>query len=169
MNGLCKELSRKLAKDLGITPLSFGKTSLTHPDLRIDSSIFVEDEDGVVKDIPLWYGEVAGDGITCCLLAGLDTNPDSLEFVAVIGFKDLSGEFQSDGTRISFHYDWANDEDPGIVMVKAGDKWLSVSLAQRLQLALGFEIMVQDGIIWSKSLNVPIELMKDLEYQIELD
>jgi len=168
---LCKELSLKLAKDLGAAPVSFGKTSLTHPDLLTKFSLKVSDEDGgEVRKVPIWYGEALGeDGLSCGILAGLDTNPDQLEFAFILGFKDFNGEFQEDGVRLSFHYDWANETDPGTMVMKAGDKWLPLSLAQRLQLILGFETMVQDGVLWQASLNIPEELRKDLAEIIEVD
>lgn len=179
---LCKELSRKLSKDLGATPFSFGKASLTHSDLLSKMDLRVADEDGVVKNIPVWYGEARGDeGIVCCLLAVLAMEPKlghpdnepsgplELELACVIGFKDFDGEFQSDGVRLSFHYDWTNEEDPGTMVMKAGDKWVPISLAQRLQLVLGFEAMVQDGILWRQSANIPQELRKDLTEVIEVD
>jgi hypothetical protein len=165
---LCKELSQKLAKDLGVTPVTVGKVGLTHEDLLTDFDIKIADEDSI-KKIPVWYGEARGsEANVCCLLAGLDTSLESLEFACVIGFKDFSGVFQSDGVRLSFHYDWSNEEDPGTMVMKAGDKWLPISLAQRLQLVLGFEVMVQDGILWQPS-NIPEELKKDLAEVIEID
>ena len=166
---LCKELSLKLAKDLGATPFSIGKISLTHSDLLTKISLNVSDESGV-HGVPVWYGEAHGaEGTVCCLLAGLDSDPDKLEFACVVGFKDFGGVFQSEGIRLSFHYDWANEEDPGTMVMKAGDKWLPISLAQRLQLVLGFETMVQDGIQWQQSSNIPDELQKDLAEIIEVD
>jgi hypothetical protein len=167
---LCRELSRKLAKDLGATPFSMCQVSLTHSELKINKTLKVSDEDGEVRNVPLWYGEAVGsEGITCCLLAGLDSDPDRLEFACVIGFKDFNGKFQADNVRLSFHYDWENDEDPGTIMMKAGDKWLPVSLAQRLQLVLGFEIMIQDGILWNSSAKIPDDMEKDLSDIIEVD
>jgi hypothetical protein len=167
---LCKELSLKLAKDLGATPFSIGKVSMTHSDLLTKKMLNVSDEDGEVRKVPIWYGEANGsEGTVCCLLAGLDVDPDKLEFACVIGFKDFNGEFKSDSIRMSFHYDWANDEDPGTMVMKAGDQWLPISLAQRLQLILGFETMVQDGILWQSSPNIPEELQKDLAEIIEVD
>lgn len=172
---LCKELSIKLAKDLGATPFTIGKISLTHSDLLTKKFLNVSDEDGgEVRKVPIWYGEAHGaEGIVCCLLAGLDVDPDKLEFACVIGFKDFAGQFQSDSIRMSFHYDWTNDEDPGTMVMKAGDQWLPISLAQRLQLILGFETMVQDGILWQPShgysSQIPEELQKDLAEIIEVD
>lgn len=168
---LCKELSIKLAKDLGATPFSIGKESLTHSELMTNFTLKVSDEDGSeVRNVPVWYGEAAGvEGVVCCLLAGLDVNPDKLEIACVIGFKDRAGEFQTDGIRLSFHYDWANEEDPGTMVMKAGDNWVPISLAQRLQLVLGFETMLQDGVLWQQSSNIPKELQKDLSEIIEID
>lgn len=167
---LCKELSIKLAKDLGASPFSLGKESLTHNDLLTRFSLKVSDEDGgEVRNVPVWYGEARGtEGIVCCLLAGLDTDPDKLEVACVIGFKNRDGEFLADETRLSFHYDWADEEDPGTMVMKAGDKWVPVSLSQRLQLILGFETMLQDGILWQPA-NIPNELQKDLYEIIEVD
>ena len=167
---LCKELSVKLAKDLGASPFSIGKTSLTHIDLITNINLSVCDEDNETATIPVWYGETKGiDGIICCLLAGLDSNPDSLEIACVLGFKDFDGGFQADGVRISFHYDWTNDQDPGTLVMKAGDKWIPLSLSQRLQLILGFETMIQDGVMWQKSGNIPDLLQRDLAETIEID
>ena len=166
---LCRELSINLAKDLGATPFSIGKVSLTHSDLLTKKILNVSDEDGEVRKVPVWYGEARGAETVCCLLAGLDVDPDKLEFACVIGFKDFSGEFQPDSIRMSFHYEWANAEDPGTMVMKAGDQWLPISLAQRLQLILGFETMVQDGILWQASSKIPEELQKDLSEIIEVD
>ena len=168
---LCKELSLKLAKDIGATPVSFGKVSLTHKELLTTYSVNVSDEDGgEIRKVPIWYGEaLGGDGISCGLLAGLDTDPNKLEFAFVLGFKDFGGEFQTEGLRISFHYDWANDTDPGTILMKVGDRWLPISLAQRLQLVLGFETMIQDGVQWQVSPSIPEELRKDLAEIIEVD
>lgn len=166
---LCRELSRKLAKDLGATPFSLGKISTTHKDLLVKSTLKIQDEKGIVKNIPMWYGEAQGiEGKTCCLLAALDPYLDSLEFAAVIGFKDFEDEFQKDAVRVGFRYDWSNDEDKGTLIVKAGEQWIEVSLAQRLQLALGFEHMVQDGVVWNPA-GVPEELRKNLSEIIEVD
>ena len=171
---LCRELSMKLAKDLGATPFSFGKTSLTHSDLltKISLNVVGENDEGQseLKKVPMWYGEANGsNGIVCCLLAGLDTYPDSLEFACVLGFKDGTGIFQPDETRLSVHLDWANDEDSGTMAMKVGDIWIPIDLAQRLQLVLGFEVMVQDGILWRESQDIPELLLHDLTEIIEVD
>ena len=166
---LCKELTLKLAKDIGATPLSFVKVSLTHSDLLTNIILNVADEDGTVRKIPIWYGEAAGEfGITCGLLAGLDSDPNKLEFACILGLKDSTGEL-TDDFRLSFHYDWTNEEDPGTIVMRAGEKWIPISLAQRLQLAIGFEMMVQDGVVWQPSANIPKELQADLTAIIEVD
>lgn len=167
---LCKELSLKLSKDLGYTPFSFGKVGMTHKELLTNIDFNVSDEDGEIKNVPIWYGEaIGGEGLTCCLLAGLDTNIEKLEFACIFGFKDFEGKFQTDGLRLSFHYDWANEEDPGTMVMKAGDQWVPISLAQRLQLILGFETMVQDGVLWQSSTKIPEDLLNDLSEIIEVD
>lgn len=166
---LCKELSKKLAQDFGATPFSLGQVSLTHKDLLVKSTLKVQDEKGVVKNIPMWYGEALGmEGKTCCLLTALDPNPDSLEIACIIGFKDVEDHLQEDAVRAGFRYDWSNEDDKGTLIVRAGDKWLEVSLAQRLQLALGFEHMVQDGVMWQPG-EVPEEFRKNLSEIIEVD
>jgi hypothetical protein len=170
---LCKELNLKLAKDLGATPFTFGKISLTHHDLLTNINIQISDENGNLQKIPVWYGEAIGsESISCGILAGLysdseQSSPD--EFVFVLGFKNFNGEFQTDGIRLSLHYDWTNNEDPGTLVMKVRDKWITVSLAQRLQLILGFETMVQEGVMWQASSNIPEELRKDLVEIIEVD
>lgn len=167
---LCKELSRKLCKDIGCTPFSIGKVGLTHLDLKIKETLKLQDENGVVKKAPMWYGEALGsDGLMCCLLVGLDPDPDNLEIACVIGFKDTAGNLQEDSVRLGFRYDWTSDTDPGTLIMRAGDKWLEVSLMQWLQIALGFESMVQDGILWNTSTNIPEELKNNLLSIIDID
>lgn len=165
---LCKELSIKLSSLLGATPFSIGKVSLTHKDFSKNPLKISSDDDSQTY-IPLWYGEAFGEeGTMCCLLAGLDTDPEKLEIACVIGFKDFDNQFRSDGFRLSFHYDWTNDDDPGTMVMRAGDRWLPISLAQRLQLLFGFETMVQDGVEWKVG-EVPPELQADLVSVIEVD
>lgn len=170
MSDLNKELSRKLCKDLGLTPFSFGKVGLTHNDLSIKSSIKVQEEEGLVRNLPMWYGEALGsEGLMCCLLVALDSDPDSLEAACVIGFKDIKGDLQEDAVRIGFRYDWSDDSDQGMVVMRAGDKWLPANLTQRLKLAIGFEQMIQEGVFWAASSNIPEALRKNLSEIIEVD
>jgi hypothetical protein len=165
---LCRELSIKLSSILGATPFSIGKIGLTHKDLS-KNTIKISNDDNSETQIPIWYGEAFGEeGTMCCLLAGLDIDPAQLEIACVIGFKDFDNQFRNDGFRLSFHYDWTNEEDPGTMVMRAGDKWLPISLAQRLQLLFGFETMVQDGIEWKVG-EIPPELKDDLVSLIELD
>jgi hypothetical protein len=166
---LCRELSRKMCKDLGATPFSIGKASITHEDLLVKPPLIVRDEKGVVTTVPLWYGEAHGiQGLMCCLLTALN-NPDNLEVSCLIGFKNSIGEIQSSSARIGFQYDWTDDSDPGSLLVKSNDKWLPMALAQRLQLALGLENMVQDGVLWTQQPKVPEEFRKNLSEIIEVD
>jgi hypothetical protein len=167
---LCRELSKKICKDLGCTPFSIGKTSLTHKDLLTKPSLKLRNEKDLVKSVPVWYGEVSGlNGLMCCLLAAIEPEPDNLELACVIGFKDSKGEIQKGTTRAGFRYDWADESDPGTFVIKANDKWLPMTLTQQLQLALGFENMVQDGILWKEGRKVPEEFRKNLSEIIELD
>jgi hypothetical protein len=169
-DGLYRELSRKLCKDLGATPFSLKKTGLTHPDLAVRSSMKIQDEKGVVKRPPMWYGEALGaEGLMCCLLVALDDDPDSLEVACTVGFKDVRGNLEQDAIRLGFRYDWSDEADTGTLVMQAGDKWLPVSLSQRLQIALGFENMVQDGTVWEARKGVPEELQKNLSEIIEVD
>ena len=167
---LCRELSRKLCKDLGATPFSLRKAGLTHPDLQVRGSLRVSDEKGVVEEVPMWYGEVLGvEGLMCCLLAVLDESPESLEVACIIGFKNAHGELEAQAIRAGFRYDWGSDSDEGILIMKVKDQWVGLSLAQRLQLSLGFENMVQEGALWKPAPNVPEEFRKNLSEIIEVD
>lgn len=167
---LCRELSRKMAKDLGATPFSIGKASLTHEDLLVKPALRIEGEKGVVTTVPLWYGEAYGQqGLMCCLLAALDQDPDNLEIACVIGFKNTQGEIQNSSPIVGFKYDWTDDLDPGILLVKSNDKWLPMTLSQRLLLALGLENMTQDGILWTQQPKVPEEFRANLSEIIEVD
>jgi hypothetical protein len=168
---LCRELSKKLCKDLGCTPFSVGKAGLTHDDLVVHSHLKVEDENGDVKVVPMWYGEAAGtQGKTCCLLATLDPDPDALEIVCVIGFKDFKGQILENAVRCAFQFDWADESDGGTLLIWMGngvERWVEVSLSQRLQLALGFETMVQEGILWNEEKNVPEIFRENLSSVLE--
>jgi hypothetical protein len=167
---LCHELSKKICKDLGATPFSIGKVSLTHEDLLVKPSMIVRDEKGVDNTVPVWYGEAYGQqGLMCCLLTALDQDPDNLEIACIIGFKDTKGVVQSSAVRVGFKYDWTDDSDPGSLLVKSNDKWLPMTLTQRLQLALGLENMVQDGVLWTQQSKVPEEFRNNLSEIIEVD
>lgn len=168
-DGLYRELSRKLAQDLGGTPFSIGKAGLTHPDLRTKTQLKISDDEGVVQSAQMWYGEALGsEGIICCALITLDANPENLEIAYAIGFKDFQDEYQKDGVNIGGRYDWSEDSDLGLMVQKIGDKLIPLSLEQRLKLALGFENMVQEGISW-KSGTVPQDLLKFLSLVIEIE
>lgn len=167
---LCRELSRKICKDLGATPFSIGQVSLTHEDLLVKQQLKLQDEKGLVKNVPLWYGEGQGlNGKMCCLLAALDSNPDNLELACVIGFRDTKGDIRKDSVRVGFRYDWSDETDTGILLVKANDKWLPMTLSQRLQLVLGLENMVQEGVLWVANPRVPGEFRENLSEIIEVD
>ena len=162
------ELSKKLAKDLGGTPFSIGKAGLTHSDLLAKEQLKISDG-SIVKSIPMWYGEVSGgEGLTCCLLAALEPDPDKLEIACVVGFKSFTGEFQTDSAVIGFIFDWGTVDDPGHISIKNQEGWLPSTLAQRLQLSLGFENMIQDGVIFNKS-KIPKELLSDMSELINVD
>lgn len=166
---LCRELSRKVCKDLGVTPYSVRKVSLTHPELMLKETVKISDENGLVKKIPMWYGEARGsNGLMCCLLTVIDENIDNFEMACIIGFKNFHGELQQDATMIGFRYDWSNDSDEGTIITKLGDKWMAISLSQRLLLALGLENMVQDGITWNPGIP-PAEFKNHLSEIIEVD
>ena len=168
---LCRELSKKICKDLGCTPFSIGKIGLTHPDLSVNSNLKLEDESGDIKIIPMWYGEAIGmQSKTCCLLAALDPDPDSLQVVSVIGFKDLKGTILENAVRCAFQFDWADEGDGGTLLIWMGgevERWVEVSLAQRLQLALGFETMVQDGVPWVEEGDIPDVFRENLSSVLE--
>lgn len=165
-----RELTRKIAKDLGATPFSIGKVSMTHNDLLVKPSLRISDEKGLVKNVPLWYGEAYGlHGLMCCLLTALNPDPDNLEVACVIGFKNTRGEVQKGATRAGFKYDWADDADQGLMLVNVKDQWLPLTMVQRLQLALGLENMVQEGVLWNAQPKVPEEFKKNLSEIIEVD
>lgn len=167
---LCRELSRKICKDLGASPYTIGKISLTHKDLLIQQGLKLSDEKDVVKNIPMWYGEAIGThGVMCCTLAALEQDKENLEIAALISFKDANGDLDKNSTIAGIRYDWSDDLDFGTFLVKSNDKWLSMTLSQRLQLSLGLENMVQDGIMWVSQPNIPEEVRKNLIEVIEVD
>lgn len=169
---LFKELSKKLSKDFGATPLSINKTGLTKKEflLKRKLKISLNDDQNKIQENNVWYGEALGyDSITCCLLTILINSDDSFEIVCIIGFKNLSGELQSDAIRIGYKYDYLNDSDPGTIVAKAGNQWVPVDLVQKLQILLGFEFMIQDGVSWNPSFKIAEDFWTDLYNLIEED
>lgn len=164
---LCKELTRKISRDLGATPISLGQISVTHSDLLTKIELKVSVENQGIINVPVWYGETKGDeSIFCCLLAALDPNPDQLEYICIFGFKGFDNIFQQDNVQLSLHYDWTNEDDPGTILMKAENTWISISLAQKLHFALGLELLTQDGCLWQTGV-IPDEMRKDLMEAID--
>ncbi|MFA5758027.1 MAG: hypothetical protein WC942_01420 [Clostridia bacterium] len=167
---LDKELIRKIFIDLGACPKSIGKAGITHRDFLVKNILKIDD--GTVhKEIPTWYGELRGsEGIMCCLLSALDFNIESLEVLFVLGFKDFDGNIQEDAIRFGLYYDWSAYDSIGLFMTKVKSTWVPVFLAQKLQIALGMEIMVQEGSAWVSGVPVPEEFKKNIsELLNELD
>jgi hypothetical protein len=166
---LNKELAKKIAIDLGATPVSFGKVGLTHKDLLTRTKLKISDDDNEIQDVKVWYGEAAGsEGLTCCLFTLLTNNDDSFEIVFVVGFKNMDNTI-SEQLFIGYKYDFLDNEDPGSVFTKAKDKWLLVGLSERLKMVLAFETLVQEGVIWQPSREVPTVLWDNLSEIIEVD
>ena len=167
---LCKELSKKLSKDLGATPFSIRKTGITDDSLLVKRTLKIQDENNEVKNIPVWYGEAKGlDSITCCLLTLLDESDENFEVACIIGFKDFDDQILKNSIRVGFRYDWGNPDDYGTLIVKLKDKWVPVDLSRRLQLNLAFENMVQDGILFEPSKEVPEDFFENISEIIEVD
>lgn len=148
INNLTRELSKKILQDLGATPITLGKTSLTHSALSIRDKIKISDENGQIEEVPTWYGELLGSGgLTCCLLSALNK---SSEIIFVIGFKTFNGDVDDSSIKIGFQFDWNSESDEGSYFFKnTDDQWLPLTLAQILQFALGMECMVQEGGQWN--------------------
>jgi hypothetical protein len=152
-------LAQQIAKNIGANSVSIGKIGLAVPEFLTDSQLKLSDEDGVVKYAPMWYSEAKGcDNIVCCLLALLD--PD-FEICAVFMFKDFSGDIEDCAIGLKL------DED-GMFLSKSSDRWLPMTMAQKLQFALAIEVMVQDGIVWEPA-DIPEEIRKNLVGMISVD
>lgn len=159
---LSNELALQISKNLGATPMTIGKIGLTDPSFLTQSQLKLSDEDGVVKYAQMWYGETKGsDNTVCCLLTLLDE--EVFEICAVIMFKDLSGDIED--SAMGFRYSWNDD---GFFLLKNKERWLPMTMAQKLQLALGIEVMVQDGLTWNEG-EMPEEIKKNLSQIISLD
>jgi hypothetical protein len=162
---LDRELVKNILKNIGATPISIGKCGLTDNELLVKNDFFKVLIDNEVKDIPMWYGEISGfGGLLCCLLTSINNE----EYICIIGFKDVEGNFKENGLIFGFNFDWTDDQDPGIIMLKTSDKWVPIGMVQKLKLALGFENIEQEGLIW-KSSKLPKILRKNLSEMIELD
>jgi hypothetical protein len=158
---LSKELAKQIAKNIGANPVSIGKIGLTIPELLTKSQLKISDEDGVIKYSQMWYGEIKGsDNIVCCLLSLLEQEP--FEICSVIMFKDFSGDITDNA--IGFGYSHDNES----FLLKIGERWLPMTMAQKLQLALGVEVMVQDGLVWNCE-EMPEEIKKNLSEIISID
>lgn len=176
-NELTKELAKKICKDLGATPISFQKAGVTHKDLLtekiINISTFREDGQEIVLQNKVWYGEaIGGQGITCCLLSisdkpsSVNKEEDIFDIYLIIGFKDINGKVLSDSFCFGLSYDYSNED--GNFFLKIKDKWTEATIGQKLQLTLGLETFVQEGVIWTNG-NFPNELWDALRELIELD
>ena len=124
----------------------------------------------------MWYGEAAGtQGKTCCLLATLDPDPDALEIVCVIGFKDFKGQILENAVRCAFQFDWADESDGGTLLIWMGngvERWVEVSRPKsKKQLALPlfekqvldlrkWEIYMLSLAVWSPHINNPPPLSR---------
>lgn len=169
------ELITKILKDLGATPFSMEKEGSTHPDLLVKDSLKLITENNVEKQIPMWYGEAIGsENIMCVLISNLNY-PDhiQLEVAAIIAFKNLESKLLNNSIHIGMQFDWTSTNDPGLLSIKTLDKssnykWIPMSLAQKLRLALGFEEFVQEGIILNPGA-LPLEMKKSFAELIDLD
>lgn len=173
-NNLNRELAKKICADLGAIPESIGKAGLTHKDLLVKKTINVlqKDDTSTLIEYKVWYGEASGsDGKTCCLITVLGDNSESFEVNCIIGFKGDNNKFFEDSFCFGIIFDYLNDEDDGRFFIKSKDRWLPLMMAQKLQLALGFEILVQEGVVWEpvEGSNTPESLWKNLTEIIELD
>jgi hypothetical protein len=168
---LNKELAKKIAINIGATPISFEKVGLTHKDLLTKIKLKISNDDDEIQYIKVWYGEAAGsENLICCLLTLLSNNDDSFEIVFVIGFKKMDNTI-SEELFIGYKYDFLDVEDQGSIFIKfkSKDKWLLVGLLERLKSTLAFETLVQEGVIWQSSREVPTILLDNLSEMIEVD
>jgi len=165
---LCNELTKKFLKDIGGTPYSFGKAGLTHKDLRRKETLKLSEEKGVVQTVPMWYGEAQGlSAKTCALICSLSHQGDDLEVAGVVGFRSGTGEIMKGSGCIGFYFDWKNEQE--LLKIKLQDKWLPLDMSARLRLGLGFETMVQEGVLWNTSPSIPEPFLKNLQEMIEVD
>jgi hypothetical protein len=158
---LSKELAKRIAANIGASPIGIGKVGLTDsallkPPLKIE-------EDGIVKQKRIWYGSVQGTSFpVMCLLVELEESP--LCVSAIFGFNI---DDKVDDSFIAFQYTW-DDSDSGSFYSLYSKKLNPMSIAQKLQFSLGIEYMVQSGALWLPG-NVPDALWHTLHQMIEVD
>lgn len=166
---LKRELSKKILSNLGISNNSISNNGITHEDYLYDKKIKLS-YDNDIQNINVWYAEALGsESITCCLFSIINNSDDSFETVFVIGFKDIKTSKLDSSNIIGFKFDLLDQEDCGKIIFKINDKWIYSDLIHFLKLTLSFEIMVQDGVIWSASKEAPNILWKNLVELIEIE
>lgn len=149
---LKKELSNKICDLLGTSPNTYSKIGITHKDLFINKNIKIYfEEDGLEANFPLYLGKAGS--ILCLLFVGIwkdNLNIEHFETNCIFSFLDSNNKIDKLSPLIGFSYDYMNNEDDGILLNKFKNQWINLSLVQRLQLVLGLEKMVQEGVQWSE-------------------
>jgi hypothetical protein len=159
-------LAKQIAINLAATPITFGKSGLTHKDLLTTNTLQILDDNNNIQKIKTWYGEAIGsEGIVCCLLTILNNTEESFEIAFVLTVKDQN--INSDNTIIGYKFDYLDVEDIGQIFIKLNNKWIQNGLIERLKITLSFEIMNQEGVIWNPIRDIPELLWDNLSEIIE--
>lgn len=150
-NLLTKEIIHRIMGNLGLLRFpDLGKVGLSIPELKINRTLPIQYEDGIIENRSLWSGEMSlhnskirsmfadlSDGDVCeyALSMRVDQNPIY-------------------GMKIIF-----DTEDYGKFVTLEGSKWLPASIALQARALVGVEMMTTFGCAW-KACNDFEDLLK---------
>jgi hypothetical protein len=86
----------------------------------------------------------------------------------IISFKDFEQNKNSYTPFYGLKFNQKDEEDNGTFLLKVTDKWIPMTMEQKLRLALGFESMITDGFDWEIG-EITEETVKELEDFISID
>jgi hypothetical protein len=133
---LCRELSRLIFSSIGAIPEPVW-LALTSKELLRKEKITVE-INGKKELQGIWFGEVTDAGGSC---VGIIT-ASGTEWTVVFQHKDMT---------LGLRFDW-NDDD-GLFLSLIDDKWVPLTLSQKMMVGILFNDMVQEGSSWEVPIN----------------
>ena len=139
---LTKELLRRIFGNVGaVAGPNFGKVGITTEDHIIGKTIDIINDSNKKERYPIYSGKIeAGDKFNIAL-----ANLGSLsvpEFIMVMAH----GESTEKVFGFRLHY---GDNDPGTFMIHLDSKWIGISVLYKLNLTTAFEVITQEGLLWT--------------------
>jgi hypothetical protein len=149
------QLVKRIFINLGCYPHPLGQ-GLTHPELlQKNKQLKLVDENDKVITTDMWYGKVNDKEIVVSEIILSVISEDPFEAMALIKLKNET-------FFISYSEDFDVEKSSQISIVQSGDKWIQMSLMQRLMLTGWFEVVKQEGVLWESGI-VSEELLSVLD------